>query len=101
MVASFAVGDRVQIAWEVTPSDNMIGNIVAVNSTSNIITVNVDTINGPTGIQWTPWTFTLIQQGGSQLSSTGNGASTMFSQPQSLFMMGVGLIAAVSALLFV
>ena len=60
-VASFAVGDVVNIAWA-DPADSMTGPITAVDPVGLTITVDATSITGDTGIPWAPWQFTLISQ---------------------------------------
>lgn len=62
--ASYAVGDRVQVAWHVTPSDFMQGCVTAVGTSPLSITVFANTVNGATNIPWTPWDFSLLAAGG-------------------------------------
>lgn len=62
-VASFFIGNKVQITWTENSNDYMLAVITNVNSSTSIITVNSQTIsptNSGLGIPWTPWAFTLI-----------------------------------------
>jgi len=102
MVASFAVNDRVMISWTVHPSDNMIGDITAVDPVGLTITVNVDTVNGQTGVQWTPWAFTLISSPNVPSSSGGgvsNAADAAVNHQHSIVVAVVTIISALSGLL--
>jgi len=58
--ASFAVGQRVQVTWQNHATDYLQGNVTAVDWTLSTITVNADTLSGPTTFFWTPWTFTVL-----------------------------------------
>jgi len=102
MVASFAVGDRVMISWTADPTDNMIGVITAVNPAgpSPTITVNVDTVNGQTGVSWTPWSFTLISSPNLPSSSGGSVSNAAaVNHQQSIMIAAVTIISALSGLL--
>ena len=77
MVASFAVGDVVQVAWADDTSDNMVGSITAVDPVALTITVDATTVNGPQGIPWSPWQFSLVQAvgGASSGGAAGGGGA--------------------------
>ena len=72
-VASFAVGDVVMVAWVDNTSDNMVGSITAVDPVALTITVDATKVNGPTGIQWSPWQFSLVQAVGAGSSGGAGG----------------------------
>jgi len=88
-------------------SDFMQGNITAVDPLLSTITVNVDTISGPTGVLWTPWVFSLISTASSTESSTGlsppsnpygNGASYQYPE-QSVLVALMMLSCIMSAMI--
>jgi hypothetical protein len=59
-VGSFVVGDVVQITWTGDSGDYFQGVVTAVNANAPTITVDATSTTGQTGIQWTPWLFTLL-----------------------------------------
>jgi len=94
MVASFAPGNLVQVTWTVDSNDFMVGTINAVNSAALTITVDVTSISGPTGIDWTPWSVTLLAVNASASSTGINAASSSFSSFSpliALIMMGMSV----------
>jgi len=59
-VGAFSVGDVVTIAWADNTADSFTGTVTAVDPIGLTITVYATSLSGSTGINWTPWQFTLV-----------------------------------------